>query len=164
MKKQNIIIVIIVLLFLTMSVGYSVFRISTTVQGKAATVKNLNVEFKNIGKIEEIGSSNAFAKIAEDNKTVIINVPNLMYKGAYAVIPITVKNVGQLPAKLDSIYEYGTSENDAIKISYSGIGVTDEKLMPNDEVLFTVKVSYENDIENGENDLEFYIKFDYVQG
>ena len=36
--------------------------------------------------------------------------------------------------------------------------------MPNDEVLFTVKVLYENDIENGINDLEFYIKFDYVQG
>ncbi len=163
MKKQNIIIVIIVLLFLTMSVGYSVFRISTTVQGKAATVKNLNVEFKNIGKIEEIGSSNAFAKIAEDNKTVIINVPNLMYKGAYAVIPITVKNVGQLPAKLESINEYGTNTN-CLEVDYYGIAITDKILQPGEEETFTVKVLWKNELESNLESEQFYIKFNYIQG
>ncbi len=163
MKKQNIIIVIIVLLFLTMSVGYSVFRISTTVQGKVATAKNLNVEFKNIGKIEEIGSSNAFAKIAEDNKTVIINVPNLMYKGAYAVIPITVKNVGQLPAKLESINEYGTNTN-FLEVDYYGIAITDKILQPGEEEIFTVKVLWKNELESNLESEQFYIKFNYIQG
>lgn len=164
MKKQNLLLIISCLLLLVMSVGYSVFKVTTTVQGKTAIVSNLDVEFESIGKIEEKGSTDANASISEDKKTVTINVPKLAYKGSYAIIPIKLRNTGTLPAKLDSIYEYGTNDNNAIKISYNGIGVTDKKLMPNDEVLFTVKVLYENDIENGINDLEFYIKFDYVQG
>lgn len=164
MKKQSLLIVIVILILLGLSVGYSVFRVSTNVKGKTSIVKDLDVEFENIGKIEESGSYGATAEISDDKKTVLINVPKLSYMGAYAVVPITVKNVGQMPAKLESIYEYGTNDNEAIKITYDGIAVTDKALNPLEEEKFFIKVSWENELKQDSSEIEFYIRFNYVQG
>lgn len=163
MKKQNLLIVIVILILLGVSVGYSVVRISTNVKGKTSIVKDLDVEFESIGKIEEYGSYGATAEISDDKKTVLINVPKLSYMGAYAIVPITVKNVGQLPAKLESIYEYGTTDNEAIKITYDGIAVTDKALNPMEEEKFFIKVSWENELKQDSSEIEFYIRFNYVQ-
>lgn len=163
MKKQSLLIVIVILILLGVSVGYSVVRISTNVKGKTSIVKNLDVEFESIGKIEEYGSYGATAEISDDKKTVLINVPKLSYMGAYAVVPITVKNVGQIPAKLESIYEYGTNDNEAIKITYDGIAVTDKALNPLEEEKFFIKVSWENELKQDSSEIEFYIRFNYVQ-
>lgn len=163
MKKQSLLIVIVILILLGVSVGYSVVRISTNVKGKASIVKDLDVEFESIGKLEEYGSYGATAEISDDKKTVLINVPKLSYMGAYAVVPITVKNVGQLPAKLESIYEYGTNDNEAIKITYDGIAVTDKALNPLEEEKFFIKVSWENELKQDSSEIEFYIRFNYVQ-
>ena len=163
MKKQSLLIVIVILILLGVSVGYSVVRISTNVKGKTSIVKDLDVEFKSIGKIEEYGSYGATAEISDDKKTVLINVPKLSYMGAYAVVPITVKNVGQLPAKLESIYEYGTNDNEAIKITYDGIAVTDKALNPLEEEKFFIKVSWENELKQDSSEIEFYIRFNYLQ-
>ena len=163
MKKQSLLIVIVILILLGVSVGYSVFRVSTNVKGKTSIVKDLDVEFKSIGKIEEYGSYGATAEISDDKKTVLINVPKLSYMGAYAIVPITVKNVGQLPAKLESIYEYGTNDNEAIKITYDGIAVTDKALNPMEEEKFFIKVSWENELKQDSSEIEFYIRFNYVQ-
>lgn len=163
MKKQSLLIVIAILILLGVSVGYSVVRISTNVKGKTSIVKDLDVEFESIGKIEEYGSYGATAEISDDKKTVLINVPKLSYMGAYAVVPITVKNVGQMPAKLESIYEYGTNDNEAIKITYDGIAVTDKALNPLEEEKFFIKVSWENELKQDSSEIEFYIRFNYVQ-
>ena len=163
MKKQSLLIVIVILILLGVSVGYSVVRISTNVKGKTSIVKDLDVEFKSIGKLEEYGSYGATAEISDDKKTVLINVPKLSYMGAYAVVPITVKNVGQLPAKLESIYEYGTNDNEAIKITYDGMAVTDKALNPLEEEKFFIKVSWENELKQDSSEIEFYIRFNYVQ-
>ncbi len=163
MKKQSLLIVIVILILLGVSVGYSVVRISTNVKGKISIVKDLDVEFESIGKLEEYGSYGATAEISDDKKTVLINVPKLSYMGAYAVVPITVKNVGQIPAKLESIYEYGTNDNEAIKITYDGIAVTDKALNPLEEEKFFIKVSWENELKQDSSEIEFYIRFNYVQ-
>ena len=164
MKKQSFLIVIFILILMGVSVGYSVVRISTNVKGKTSIVKDLDVEFESIGKLEEYGSYGATAEISDDKKTVLINVPKLSYMGAYAVVPITVKNVGQIPAKLESIYEYGTNDNEAIKITYDGIAVTDKALNPLEEEKFFIKVSWENELKQDSSEIEFYIRFNYVQG
>ncbi len=163
MKKQSLLIVIVILILLGVSVGYSVVRISTNVKGKTSIVKDLDVEFESIGKLEEYGSYGATAEISDDKKTVLINVPKLSYMGAYAVVPITVKNVGQMPAKLESIYEYGTNDNEAIKITYDGIAVTDKALNPLEEEKFFIKVSWKNELKQDSSEIEFYIRFNYVQ-
>lgn len=163
MKKQSIIVVCVVLLLLTLSIGYSVFKTSTTVIGSSNIVKDLNVVFSEVGKIEEVGSENATAIIMPDKKTVIINVPKLMYKGSYVVIPITIKNIGNIPARLNYIYEHSISNQNAITVSYDGIGVTDSALKPNDEVNFNVRISWANDVIKDSDSIQFVIKFNYVQ-
>ena len=163
MKKKSLLIVIVILILLGLSVGYSVFRVSTNVKGKTSIVKDLDVEFESIGKIEENGSMNVTSEISDDKKTVLINVPKLSYMGAYVIVPITVKNVGQMPAKLESIYEYGTNDNEAIKITYDGMAITDKALNPLEEEKFFIKVSWENELKQDSSEIEFYIRFNYVQ-
>ncbi|HIU39812.1 MAG TPA: hypothetical protein IAB68_00730 [Candidatus Aphodocola excrementigallinarum] len=163
MKKQSIILICVILLILTLSIGYAIFRTSTTIVGKSAIVKDLNVIFYEIGDITQQGSKNANAVIMNDKKRIIISVPELSYKGAYAIIPITIKNNGNIPARLESIYEYGTSNQNEIVVSYDGIGVTNEVLNPNDSVTFNVKVAWENDATTDFKNIEFIIKFNFVQ-
>lgn len=164
MRKQNIFIVLTVLTILVLSIGYSIFRTNVTVKGKSATVKDFDVIFEKIGKITEDGSTDASAIIDETKKIVTISVPKLMRKGAYAIIPITIKNTGSVPAKLESIVETGLNDGGAITVSYSGIGITDAVLTPGDESNFEVKVKWENDLKDDYEEIEFFIKFNYVQG
>lgn len=164
MRKQNIFIVLTVLTILVLSIGYSIFRTNVTVKEKSATVKDFDVIFEKIGKITEDGSTDASAVIDETKKIVTISVPKLMRKDAYAIIPITIKNTGSVPAKLESIVENGLNEGGSITVSYSGIGITDAVLNPGDESNFEVKVKWENDLKDDYEEIEFFIKFNYVQG
>lgn len=164
MRKQNIFIVLTVLTILVLFIGYSIFRTNVTVKEKSATVKDFDVIFEKIGKITEDGSTDASAVIDETKKIVTISVPKLMRKDAYAIIPITIKNTGSVPAKLESIVENGLNEGGSITVSYSGIGITDAVLNPGDESNFEVKVKWENDLKDDYEEIEFFIKFNYVQG
>lgn len=163
MRKQNIFIVIITLIILTLAVGYSIFRTNVEVVGKSAVVQDLEVIFYKVDPIKQFESENAAAFISKDKKKVNISVPRLLTKGAYAIIPITIKNTGSLPARLYTISEYGLKDNKAIKVEYDGIGVTDEVLKPGDTTSFTVKISWENDLDSNYEDLKFSIDFNYVQ-
>ena len=69
-----------------------------------------------------------------------------------------------MPAKLESINEYGTDSNDTFEISYDGIAVTDKSLQPEEEVSFAIKVLWKNELINNSEEKEFYVKFNYVQG
>lgn len=164
MKKQNLFIVLVVLCMITMAVGYSIFRTNVEVRGKTAVAKNLEVVFKEVTEIKQEGSQNATATISEDKKKVTINVPKLEFKGAYADFTITIKNVGTIPARLESIIEYGIGNDASIDVSYTGIGVTDFALNPGNEQTFHVKVSWVRDLLGDVNNYEFAIRFNYVQG
>ena len=163
MKRQSVFLVCIILIILTLSIGYAIFRSSVDVVGKSAIVKDLDVVFYEVGEITEEGSVGATAKIMSDKKRIVINAPKLTFKGAYAMFPITIKNTGSIPAKLESIYEYGTNKEGPIKVSYDGIGVTNEVLNPGDTTSFNVKVSWEGDTSKDYELLEFMLKFNYVQ-
>lgn len=164
MKKQNLFIVLIVLCILTLAIGYSIFKTNVEVSGKMASSKNLDVIFTKIGNIEQVGSINASAFISVDSKRVTINVPNLLYKGSYVIVPISLKNVGTIPARLESISEYGIGYNSPVKVTYTGIGISNEILNPGDEQNFSVKVYWSrSSINELNNKYEFVIKFNYVQ-
>lgn len=163
MRRQNIFIITFILLTLTFSAGYAIFRTSATVTGKTAAAKDFNVVFYKVEKIEEVGSENAYFNISEDRKLLVINVPKLMYEGSYANFTITIKNTGALPAKLESIYEYGIDVNSALKVTYDGIGITDTIISPGQVSTFNVKVAWDGDLIEDYEELEFTIKLNYVQ-
>lgn len=164
MRKQRLIIVLIVLFLLTIATGYVVFRTNVEVesQGKTASVKNLEVIFKSVGTPTEVYSTNASAVISENKKNLDIYVPNLMQKGAYAEFPVTIKNVGTLPAKLQSVNQYSVG-NAAVWVDYRGISVLDEVLYPKDERNFFVRVSLIREITVPSIKFDFHINFSYIQ-
>lgn len=163
MKKQNIIIVLVFLCILTLATGYVIFRTNVEVTQKTAPAEDLEVIFKSIGNITEVDCVDSIAVISEDRKNVSISVPNLMKKGAYALFPITIKNIGNLPAKLQSISQYGMGQDASISVSYDGIGVTDMVLNPGDEREFAVKVMWKRNLLAEQSNYKFMIRFNYVQ-
>lgn len=163
MKKQNLFVVLLVLCIITMAVGYSIFRINVEIDGNTAIFKDLQVNFVKIGEIEEVNSIDATAVISSDKKRVTISVPKLMTKGAYANIPITIKNVGSISAKLQSINQFGLGNNTAISVTYKGISVSDEILKPGEERTFYVKVLWARDTFNDVSNYDFVIRFNYIQ-
>lgn len=164
MKRQNILIVVLILAVLTAWTGYTVFETSVTVKSKTSEVKDFNVIFYKINNIEKVGCTDVKASINRRADKIYIDVSNLMYTGAYGDVSITVKNIGALPAKLDSIEEQ-SSQNDSIKVNYYGIGVTDITLKPGEKTTFNVRVSLVKDLpsNNRDNRLEFMLKLNYIQ-
>lgn len=162
MKKQNIIAVLLFLVIFVLSVGYVIFGVNVEVEQKTANSKNLEVIFEKVGEIEELDCVNSSAKISNNKKQLVIDVPHMYKKGAYAIFPITIKNVGNIPARLESIVEYGLN-HEAILVSYDGIGITDNVLYPGDEKMFTVKVMWVNELWHGKTNYNFLIKFNYKQ-
>ena len=147
MKKQNLLIILIIFSLLVMLIGYSVFKMSTNIRNVMTSNSDINVEFKSIGKIYESGSVGADAT----------------YQGAYVIIPIMVENVGTTSVRLSSIYEYDTKDSDTIKVYYDGIAITDKVLNPGDVEEFRVKVIWENKQDNKPIKMNFYLKLNYVQ-
>lgn len=163
MKKQNIIIVLIFLCILTLATGYVIFKTDTQVIERTAASQNLEVIFKSVGDVTEFNCLDSSAVISTDRKNVSINVPNLMTKGAYALFPITIKNIGNIPAKLQAISQYTVGTNSSVIVTYDGIGVTDAVLNSGEERTFTVKVMWKWDLITEKNNYKFMIRFNYVQ-
>lgn len=163
MRKQKIIVVLIVLIAITLSIGYVLYRTNVDVESlnKTAEAKNLNVIFKKVDNPTEVYSTDASASISENRKNLYISAPNLIKKGAYAEFPVTIKNIGTFPAKLRSINQYSVG-NVPVLVSYNGIGVTDQVLYPDEEKKFYVKVLLLKE-PSSNIEFNFQINFNYIQ-
>ena len=161
MRKQNIFILCVILIILLLLIGYVIY--STDYDVKKSKVSNIDVDFIHVGKIKEVGSTGASAKISHDRNYLTINVPNLLYKGAYVVVPITIKNVGLVSAKLVWINEYGFSSNSPITVEYGGLGLYDIPLEPGDTSNMFVKITWNKDINMSEQSTNFMIRLYYEQ-
>ncbi len=161
MKKQRLVVIILLLIIILIAVAYYIFRISNNTD--VADTGNVNVIFEKIGNIEKHNCENTEAFISQNKKGVVITVKNLGSKGAYAIIPVKVKNEGEFSAKLYSIVEERSDKNTQIKVSYDGIGVTDRPLLPGETTSFIVKVELTEDLLDETIGAAFQIKLNYVQ-
>ena len=162
MRKQKILIVSLIFIILSLFIAYYIFFMNKDTDLKVASTKDLDVIFYKVGKIEEVYSTDAHATIDDSKKYIYIDVPNLCTKGAYAKIPITIKNIGTKVAALDSITEYGFDKKGPINITYEGIGVTDKPLSPNEETSFFVVIRQEESVQE-QVSVRIQIMFNYVQ-
>ncbi len=169
MKKQNIIIVGIVAFILAVAVGYAIFSEAITISGTATAEGSFDVEFTSVGTPTCVGFSqtcdaSTLAQISEDKNTLNITVNKLQYPGAYVEIPVTVTNVGTIPVILTDIEEDGLTSDPAIKVTYAGLEELKEQQMSQGETqTFTVKVTWDQDSEQGSEDVSFSIKLNYEQ-
>lgn len=162
MKRRKIILVILIFITLSLFIAYYIFKIDTNYE-KVAGDKSFNVIFKKIGKIKEVNSKETKAIISSNRKYIYIDVPNLLVQGAYAEIPIVVKNVGNLPAKLVSITEYGLDTDGPIGVYYEGIGVTDTPILPGKEKSFVVRIGWYRQLVGTSASTRIQINLNYIQ-
>lgn len=160
-KKRILLILIFMVIFI--SVAYYILFLSNSPANGVATTKDVEVQFYKIGVIKEYNSNNASASISDDKMFVYINVPELMGKGAYARIPVTIKNVGIRTARLVSIAEYGFDSNGSIDIKYEELSVAGRPLKPGDETTFYVSIMQSENILVENETINIRIELNYVQ-
>ncbi len=164
MKKQNFVLIGVIILFLTLSIGYALFEENIEIKGTATAQGNFDVSVTAASVTTQVGSSGATAEISADGKTLTINVPKLEYPGAYVEIPIIVTNKGTIPAVLREIQETGLTADANVKISYTGLAeVKDQQLNQNETQNFIVKVMWDENSSASSENVEFSIKLNYKQ-
>lgn len=115
-KKKDDKIYIIISLFaviLTMTIGYAIFSESINVTGTAVTTGTFDIEF-NATSITSSTGCTPTSTISGNKNTLTISVPDLAYPGATTTISVTVKNVGNIQAKLLSVNLTGNTDPDII--------------------------------------------------
>lgn len=168
MKKQSIIIIGIIAFVLAVAVGYALFSETITINGTATAKGDFDVEFTTIGTPTCDGYSKDctaanLASISTDKNTLTITVDKLQYPGASVSIPVTVTNVGSIPAVLDSITETGLTTDANVKVSYEGIAASTTPLQQNGTKTFTVKVEWLSTSQTSSENVTFSIALNYKQ-
>ena len=161
LSNQNKIIVGVLSLFLILIVGYAIFSESINVGGTASASGEFNIIFNSVGTIKEAGSSGATAEISGNKKSLTVNVPKLEYPSAYVEVPVVIKNMGSVTAKIIGIETIGLDTTD-IKVTYSGIG-QDERMAPNEERNMKIKVTWDSASTTIVDSLTFSISINYEQ-
>ena len=161
LSNQNKIIVGVLSLFLIVIVGYAIFSESINVGGTASASGEFNIIFNSVGTIKEEGSSGATAEISSNKKSLTVNVPKLEYPSAYVEVPVVIKNMGSVTAKIIGIETVGLDTTD-IKVTYSGIG-QDDRMAPNEERNMKIKVTWDGASTTIVDSLTFSISINYEQ-
>ena len=161
LSNQNKVIVGVLSLFLILIVGYAIFSESINVGGTASASGEFNIIFNSVGTIKEEGSSGATAEISSNKKSLTVNVPKLEYPSAYVEVPVVIKNMGSVTAKIIGIETVGLDTTD-IKVTYSGIG-QDERMAPNEERNMKIKVTWDSASTTIVDSLTFSISINYEQ-
>ena len=165
-KRTRLIYALIGVVFL-MGVGYAAFSTSLSINGTARTTNNWDVEIINITSTTSGTGEN---KVTPTWTALTANMEADLYeKGDYVEYEVTIKNKGTLDAKLNEITKNIRTNNEAIKITYSGY-TKGERLYSSghqgDTKVITVKVEYDSSY-TGEIDYntptEVGVTFNYVQ-
>ena len=169
MKKQNIIIIGLIAVILTMAVGYALFSETININGTATADGTFDVEFTSVGTPTCIGFTGTcdaatLTSISTDKNTLNITVNKLEFPGAYVEIPVTITNKGSVSAKLKNINETGlTADSRAIKVTYTGVAASDTPIDTNGTQEMNIKVEWDKTVNTGSSDVTFQIQLEYEQ-
>ena len=168
LNRQNKIIVGVLALILTITVGYAVFSQSLNITGTAKAEGNFSLIFSSVGEIEQAGSINATANISTDGKTLSVSAPNLQYPSAYVNINAKIKNEGTVKAILKKIEikdennnAYSNDNND-ITVTYSKVKVNDI-FESNEEKDILITITWKKESIKKDVNASFNITLEYEQ-
>ena len=161
LSNQNKVIVGVLSLFLILIVGYAIFSESINVGGTASASGEFNIIFNSVGTIKEAGSSGATIEISSNKKSLTVNIPKLEYPSAYVEVPVVIKNMGSVTAKIIGIETVGLDTTD-IKVTYSGVAQND-RMTPNEERNMKIKVTWDSASTTIVDSLTFSVSINYEQ-
>lgn len=168
MKKQNILIIGAIAIVLALAVGYALFSDTLTIGGTAKASGDFDVEFTTLGTPTCVGYSKEctaanLATISNDKNTLTITVNKLSFPGAYVEIPVTITNVGSIPAVLKSIDETGLATDANVTVTYTGVAASATPIAQNATQSMTIKVQWNTNSEASSENVSFQIKLNYEQ-
>jgi len=161
-KQRKRIIIILCFLLLLMTVGYATFQTKIKVTGNTKITSNWDIRITNVTEANKTGNGESTNVPMWTNLTAYMEA-DLYAKGDSVEYDVTIENKGTLDAELENIISKVKSNNEAVKISFSGYA-KGEKLYKNTKKLIKVKIEY-NPNFNGkaEGSGEIEVSFDYGQ-
>ena len=162
-KKRNKIIIGLISLLLIMTVGYAAFQTNLNIKGTSKISSNWDIRITNVTSGNKTGNAENAKTPTWTNLTASMEA-NLYEKGDAMEYEVTVENKGTFDAKLEEIITNIKSNNEAIKISFSGY-TKGEKLYKNTSKVVNVKIEYNKDFTGTPptNSSEVEITLDYGQ-
>ena len=162
MKKNHIIIMILVGIVFIMSIAFAAFSSLLTINGMASIDNSWNVEITDIVSKDKVGSASNNGEPVH-TKTSATFKTSLTSPGDSMTYDVTIKNKGTVDAKLSKI-TLTDSNNPAIIFETSGIE-KDDVLKAGEEQIFTVIVKYNSNTTSQPDVLNasLTVKLDYVQ-
>ncbi len=131
-KKRYIVILLLVILLMGVTVGYSVLSTSLTISG-VSNIKRTNtwdVHFSNIEVTEGSVVASTVPTI-DYSKTKITYAVDLEAPGDFYEFVVTVKNAGNIDAKLDELPILGgVSEEQDVYMNYTVSHADDTEIIP----------------------------------
>ena len=150
-KRRTRIIIGLISVLLLMTVGYAAFQTNLRITGTSSINNSWNIEIIDVSEGTSInGGENASAPT---HTTLSASMEaNLYEKGDAVEYDITVKNKGTVDARLIDITNNISSNNDAIKVTFSNY-TKGEVLEKNSTKVIKAKIEYDPNYE-GEIDRE----------
>lgn len=144
---RNIIIFSLFTLVIFMGVGFAYMTQQLNVNGVAnIDDASWDINIDSIEKTNQLHGATGEAEIDDSKKSVNFNV-NLFAPGDSLTYTIIIKNSGNIPAKVESIFEspaYSTTEASSVSpIIFSYEDITNQKIAPGETKQMDVTISYD---------------------
>ena len=168
-SRKNLIISILVILILTLGIGYAALSDTLTISGTASAKGTFDLEFQNAEIVKNVGADaeKTTAVIGVDGDTLTVNAADLAYPGAGVEFAVDIVNVGTIPAEVQAVTPTNITGNDQIKIAgLEEIKVEHPKIEPGDRcnIHFTVEwPSDSGEIPEAESSISFGLQIEYAQ-
>ena len=169
-KKKNGLFLLLLILLLSITVGYAAFAQTLYINGTANARGNFKLKFDEANLDSAVGADGTVSINGEDD-TLAITV-NLDYPGAnavaccmvfnLAVIKAKVKNSGSIPAQLKSIDILSGDNDPDIKINYT-LGEVGDVIQPNDTKDVYITVTWDEQSSVSDKFASFSAKLNYEQ-
>ena len=140
MHKSSVIMVLVAVV-LIMSIGYAAFAQKLTINGTSTITSSWDIYIEDIAvNNKTLDAENVSASV--DDKLSATFQANLVSPGSSVTYDVTVKNGGNLNAKLDSL-TFTDSNNESILYSYASIN-ENYVINAGDTQTFTITVQFNN--------------------
>ena len=113
------VIISLLVLLGSITVGYAAFQTNFNIKGNAQITSNWDIRITNVTESNKTGSGISTTPPTWTHLTASMEA-DLYEKGDSVEYDITIENKGTLDAKLENIISNVKSDNEAIKISFSG--------------------------------------------
>lgn len=162
MKKNNIILTLLVAIVAIMAITYAAFSTSLNITGSSTITSKWDVKITNVTTKNILGdATKAFEPVVSE--TAVTFKTDLVQPGDSMTYEVTIKNEGTIDAKVDSI-QMTKSPNPAITFSVSGVNEND-LLKAGETTTYDVTVAYNSNVTSQPDELSgtLTVKLNYVQ-